>query len=674
MSRDPAVTSSAPATSTSTHRAAPPRPARSPLQLAALALALLAFFLFLYPFRGFHFPVGPDAPVYLWWSRVGGHGGLSSIGARAGLPALVLMVSGATGLSVSATLAALGAALGTAVGLAAAGLVLAAAGEDEPGATDGGGGTRSGGAMPAALLAGLLAGTFAVHLAEGYFANLAFVALFLAAACCLALARRPATAGATVLLAAGALAHPLFFLVGAGVLGLAALQALRGHAAGTTFARSEAGRVAVAVLGGAAAGTGLLGAVVAGGHAVRADTSKDAFLRRAGLGSQLRHDYLDRLARHWARYWLPITVPLAAVASWRARGFLGRLLRAWGVVLVLGVAGALVTGLAPADRFITFGYVLPVGAALGLVALGRRLVRRSRALAVGVVLVLLAAMLGGALVTWLRARPFIEIPEIRAVERASPSAAEVQPGTPLVFLVDSGEATVSFLATRAGNVIRAGLPPDRVRDVYLYVGSPRHYLAGEPTLVGDEEHDALSRLYLRDLREAAGGRPLAFVLEPFNRKGFAGALRAGSGTEVAPGVLVLGGSPRAGTVTSRPVEPASSWFLVLAGLLAFALLGVVGLGWSRAATGALTPAAALAPAFGAGTLLLAGVALDVLGIGLAGAAPPVAAATLALAGFAVASRTRRAHPDRDPDRERESLLGTGAQGKPSPQPTAEVEE
>ena len=93
--------------------------------LGAVAVALVVFFLGLYPLRGFRFPVGSDAPVYLWWSRLAARQGLSAVGARSGLPALALMLSSVLHVPLMQVLGGLGAALGTGVGLAAAALVRA---------------------------------------------------------------------------------------------------------------------------------------------------------------------------------------------------------------------------------------------------------------------------------------------------------------------------------------------------------------------------------------------------------------------------------------------------------------------------------------------------------------------------------------------------------------------
>src|SRR5581483_7836310 len=85
---------------------------------------------------------------------------------------------------------------------------------------------------------------------------------------------------------------------------------------------------------GALLGAGLL-ALQAGPGPLAVDTSRDGFLRRAGLTDGLRD----------------------------ARGFAGRFLRAWGLTFLGGVAFSLATGRFPADRFITFGYVVPILAA-----------------------------------------------------------------------------------------------------------------------------------------------------------------------------------------------------------------------------------------------------------------------------------------------------------------------
>ncbi|MGH2528245.1 MAG: hypothetical protein ACRDH0_02730, partial [Actinomycetota bacterium] len=169
------------------------RPASRPdvVALATLTAGLTAWFLGLFVVRGFDFPVGPDIPVYLWWTRLAAHDGLSAV-TRPGVPAAALVLAGTLHLPLTAILAGLECALGVMVGLAAAALVKARKVEraDVDVLED------ENDRMHRAtwVLAGILAGTFAVHLATGYLASLAFAALFVAAAVALALVTRRATA------------------------------------------------------------------------------------------------------------------------------------------------------------------------------------------------------------------------------------------------------------------------------------------------------------------------------------------------------------------------------------------------------------------------------------------------------------------------------------------------
>ena len=79
----------------------------------------------------------------------------------------------------------------------------------------------------------------------------------------------------------------------------------------------------------------------------------------------------------------------------------------------VGVAFALVTGWLPADRFVTFGFAIPILAALGLVRVWHRLERR-RTLAVVVTSALTLAMLAGSAIAWDRQEPFLSDDEVRA--------------------------------------------------------------------------------------------------------------------------------------------------------------------------------------------------------------------------------------------------------------------
>jgi hypothetical protein len=516
--------------------------------------------------------VGPDAPVYLWWSRLAGADGLSAIAHRPGAPALSLTLEGTLALSVVQATAALEVVLGVAVGLASAALV------------------RRAGAVGSAL-AGLLAGTFAVHLAAGYVANLITAAAFLAAGALLDDPRRRAAVLAAVVLAGGGLAHPQFLLVCVAILLVAAAVALRSD-------RREAFRIAGTAVGGAAAlGIGLL-AVRPGAPPLEVDTSKDAFLRRAGLTSELRSAYLDRFVHRWTRYVQWVSVPLAAIGFTAPNGNAGRILRSWFVLTFVGVAFALVTGRLPADRFVTFGFAIPILAALGLVRLWRQLERR-RALAVVVTVALTLAMLAGSAIAWSRQDPFLSEDEVRALAVANEAVSRLEPWTPVAFFVNEPDDTVSFLATRAGNVIRAGVPPDRIRDVVVVVPS----LGGSPA---SGERGALERLTARDLSaaEARSGRKAeVIVLTPFDE------------VDQPTDALVVDPSRAVKDLYPvDPLEPSSAAGIAWASIVALALLTVAGFGWARIGLADAITAAAAAPAVGAAMLILVGTALDALGV------------------------------------------------------------
>lgn len=536
--------------------------------------------------------MGPDAPVYLWWSRLAGAEGLSAIAHRPGAPALSLVLEGTLAISVVQATAALEVVLGVAVGLSSAALV-----------------RRREGAVGSAL-AGLLAGTFAVHLAAGYVANLITAAAFLAAGTLLDDPRRRAAVLAAVVLAGGGLAHPQFLLLCVAILLVAAALAWRGD-------RREAFRIAGTGAGGAAAlGIALL-AVRPGAPPLEVDTSKDAFLRRAGLTSELRNAYLDRFVHRWTRYVEWVSVPLAAIGFTAPNGNAGRILRSWFVLTFVGVALALATGRLPADRFVTFGFAIPILAALGLVRLWRRLERR-RTLAVVVTAALTITMLAGSAIAWNRQDPFISEDEARALVLANEAVSRLEPGTPLAFLVNEPDDTVSFLATRAGNVIRAGVPPDRIRDVVVVV----------PPLdarTGKGERDALERVTARDLAAAedrAGRSAAVIVLTPFDE------------VDRPPDALVVHPSDPTKNVFPLvdPLEPASAARIAWAAIATLALLWVAGYGWARVGLADTITAAAAAPAIGAAMLILVATAFDALGVSLGGATGALAASALAGGG------------------------------------------
>jgi len=577
------------------------------IALGAVAGGLFIWYAGLFLVRGFAYPVGPDGPVYLWWTRLAGHDGLSAV-PRPGIPAIALVLQGTLHLPLTAVLSALECVLGAAVGLGAAALV-------HQHAVSPSGATHievdHGGPRATWVVAGVLAGTFAVHLAAGYLASLAFAALFLAAATALAMATPRATVAAGLLLGAAGSAHPLFLLLAVPILVVAAAQAWRTD-------RAEVRRVVAASVAGCAVFAAEALALLTGPGQLSVITSRDGLLRTAGLTDVLRSAYLDRLVHRWTRYVQWASIPLAVYGLRETRGFVRRFLIAWGVVSLGGMVIGLATGLFPPDRFITFGFVVPILAAYGLVRLWRAVPTR-RVVAAAVAGGLVIAMTAGAFIAWARQKPFLSTAEVQAVTAAGRYASAAPPGTPLLFVVNDRDATATFLATQAANVIRAALPPDRIRDASVVVPYPR---AGR---TATSERIALARVTSRDAEEAtraAGAPPLSFLLTPFDRvdRPPPSMARVADGVfiETSPGT----GVPPAMSRPVDPLEPSSPGEILLAGFAVLTLLLVAGSGWAGAFARDAVARLALAPLCGMAALVLAGIALERVGMPLTGSFGP----------------------------------------------------
>jgi hypothetical protein len=188
-------------------------------------------------------------------------------------------------------------------------------------------------------------------------------------------------------------------------------------------------------------------------------------------------------------------------------------------------------------------------------------------------------MLAGAAIAWNRQEPFMSELEVARVSTAARSAAGLSDGIPLVFFANDDDPTVSFLATRAANVIRAGMPPDRIRDVYVVVPAATE---GSPT---SPEREALVRLWGRDVEDASdGGRAVLFLLAPFDRVDLARA-QALPDTRVSTGVFVMPRPTTPASAPAGPLEPSSPGAIAWATVAMLALLVLCGYGWGRAALG-----------------------------------------------------------------------------------------
>jgi hypothetical protein len=537
--------------------------------------------------RGVGFGMGPDVPVYLWWGRAAAELGVDAVPDRPGTAALLPALGGTLGAGEVAVQAGLQYGLVVVVGLAAAGLAV------------------SGGARRATWsLAGLLAGTFATFLAAGYVSNLTMTAAFLAALIALSVGGRRGLAVSIGLLAAAGLTHPQFLLVGLVILALSTSWSWVGGR------RHEAGRQLAAIVGGgflAAVGIAL---ARLGGPAIAADTSKDALLRRSGLGSTLRQLYLDRFERNWERYSLWALLPLDAfvVAAGPSRGRRGdenvvhRLLTTWLAVTIVGVPIAAISGWFPVDRVITFAYCLPILAAFGAVRLAavHRLRPLPQIVAVGAVIAIVWSALGA----WDEQRVFVRSDQLEQLVVAGRVAATTPPGTRLVFVVNDEDQPRRFGVTFTGNLARAAVPAARAPDVRVRLGSPT------------------------DLRPGAA----VFVLPTLAPDEPAGSLHAWP-----EGVLSSVPDPRSLPPGPLEIRASSPVGIVGATVGVLGLFAVIGFGWSRLTLGPAVAAWAAAPAFGVAALTVSAFVTDRVGIGLDGRLGPLVASGLAAAGgYAIA--------------------------------------
>lgn len=600
-------------------------------------MVLLALFVWPTIAHGHVFGVGPDVPVYLWWARVGAERGIAVVGERPGVVALIPTLAGALRTDLVTALAGVTYAAGIAAGLAGAALV------------------RGRGAIPrpAWMAGGLLAGIWATHLADGYTANLAMAAGFIAAAVALTGRSRRGTISAAIVLGGAGLMHPQFAVVGAAVLGLtAAWAALRDRR--ISEHTGDAGRVLAALGGGALiVGAGLLATA---GPRIAGDTSKDAFLRRVGRWSELRATYVERFRESWPRYAPIMNTFLVLTGATMGRGFARRFLVSWMAFTLAAVAIGVGTGAFPPDRVLTFAFCIPLLASLGLAWLARRLGRWWLAWPVGIALVVLTA--APTLRAWEGARAFISPDELRTATLAGRIAATMPDDTPLVFVVDDPETPVTFLASHARNVARAAVSPDRVDDVYIVVGRAEDVLAGQVTRTGNALYD----LAARDTATVVptDPTPVVFVLEEFDTR--PGALDAPGLVRWDPGLASTVGSARPLPAVAGEVEASTPGDIVGVTLRALLLLTIVGLGWALWAVGADAAALAVAPGFGIAVLGIAALTLERLGASLADPATAVAASAVAGGGgYALWLVRRRAgregpggadlvvEPDPDPD-------------------------
>lgn len=590
-----------------------------------LSLALVAFYVSLYPIKGYRVAVGSDTSVYVFWSRYAGTAGLGALGigrpATVGTMATLARLLGQPGSAVAASVAP---AMAAAIALAMGALVDSALGRERLRLT----------------LAVVSTGTFLSLLVGGYLSTLAFGTAFVGMLALLAegfgRADRRSVVGAAMLLGAAGLAHPVFLALAGAVIGgglLALAPATRRELAlGASLSSTGAGRVLAASVGGVAvtaAGVGATALAPTDGPRLAVDTSRDAVLRRTGLGAAFTETYHRKLIHDFPWYRAAVAIAAPSTALFAAKvpregaAFFWGTMIAWAAVTVVAVL-ALVVGIrVPGQRLAIFCLAIPALAAVGL---GR--LPRNMALA-GAAVFILVGWLG-----WWSQRPVVT-PEVLIQARAAGLAlAGTPPGTPLILVGDIRAQKPGFLVVRFASYLRGAAPPARVPDVHVFVGSVQDFLARRPTLTGNREHDLLAGSYWAQIEPLLDEDPVVVVLQSFDRATYRAALDLSGSSRIGPGVVALPGfagasdpDADASAALREPGEgPMSPWTPVWLSPLVLAI--VTALGWPGARLSlrhsTLLSRVALSPAFGLAALGLTSVAVDALGVRLSDAGAYIA--------------------------------------------------
>jgi hypothetical protein len=473
--------------------------------------------------------------------------------------------------------------------------------------------------------------------------------------------RDPRAWGSVLLLVAAGLAHWLFMAVFVPILGLAALllwpASRRQRSAGVPLQRTASGVLAAAAAAVTAAMAVLIGAVLRA-PVDTVEVKEDAARFLPKLGNDAKRLALPILgpvavaggvlfARH-ARTSGKVggddrTVPVDAVLGW--------LLVAWTGVSLAGIAYGALTKDLPPHRFLELVVVVPMVLTLAYVvdALHRWVRGRwGRAAATVVAVAASAALAAPGAVAWSGGggpRPWIDPAALQQAGVVATWSRTLPPGRPFVILVSPFGTAGTLSAALKERTVRLALPAERQQDVHLFVGTAAELAARRQPRTPSPQMNAAILPYWDDVRPVLASNPPVVVLRAFDPADYA-ALEPG-GRPIGPGALLVTGP--AGTATFEPptvpdafpgAVAAAAWTAVLLGLLF-----VAGLGWAVAILGPGAPEPVLlgmAPAVGAGALILAGTLASRAGAGLGGGAGVGTVAAVSLGGFAAATLRRRA--------------------------------
>jgi hypothetical protein len=319
----------------------------------------------------------------------------------------------------------------------------------------------------------------------------------------------------------------------------------------------------------------------------------------------------------------------------------------WALTAVGGVL-LLVIGVAvPAHRFLAFDLGIPLLVAIGIAGVADLVASGGGALRIaGAALVAAIALVGTGTIAyraWSGAHPWIPSKQFSQAGVAGAYLERVGGTGPVVFIVDLHGASPLASTTLAFHAIRTALAPEDIRRTLEYLGTPDNFLAGRPTLRPQPPtFDQASLQHWPSVRAVLDQHPTALLLSAFYR-GFPQVAAAHPDWRIAPGVLVVQGSRPSGPYPSRAVVPAplSGPAVAVLWIAFLAVLSIAGGGWAASAVRSGLGAAALAPAFGIGGIVMAGIVADRLGVRLTGSGGKGLIGVVAAAGWVVFALTRR---------------------------------
>ncbi|MGH2753807.1 MAG: hypothetical protein ACRDLB_05180 [Actinomycetota bacterium] len=247
--------------------------------------------------------------------------------------------------------------------------------------------------------------------------------------------------------------------------------------------------------------------------------------------------------------------------------------------------------------------------------------------------------------------------------------SKVDEDTPVVFVIDdepSQPFQIYGFSKLSGNTSRYGMPHGQIDRAHFFLGSLDDYLAGRPTLSGEETYDKVSTASLEEAQAgiaASDKEPITVLAEAFNAKGAnAEAFETGSAPEtagdgeavwfVADGEVVKAGAETPAIDRLPEDEPRSGFVHVLLFLVGCAVLlipGFLALRWMQ--PGATLPEAlGLVPALAMTVLSLVGlVVLAVFSVEFSlGMAVLCLAVAIGITGVGAAMARRSSRTDAAP--------------------------